>query len=418
VNKIIEAKMFRLKRMPLQIELLLNELQYFFNDHQWLHFQSLLLSMLLTPYKKTLNGMVRILLFGGHRTKQNEFLKDCSKILSKVLKFYAMLIISKIKEPGEPVYLIIDDTTNKKRGKHIVAAFSFFDHISKNYIWGQQIVCAIIQYRGFVIPYAIEIYLSKESSKDLKQHFEKKTTIAKEILKTFDADKDQEVYVLADAFYAECGIMEYCRSKGYTFISMLKSNRVFTVNKTSTNVEKYTKSIFTRKKHKKVMSIGKNKYQIHRCHATLKTGGAVQLVLTKNISHRTVNVIFSTNTALPIKKMLNAYQIRWSIEVFFKMSKQYLGLKSYQNRNLNETKSFITLSLLAHNLLTHVFIEDLREKGLNLTKKNIAHFSIIGMRDYVRNIACLDSMEHCIDNIDNFSKNNLMKQFKKLLIAA
>jgi SRSO17 transposase len=418
MNNKVEEKMFRLKRIPLKIELMLNVLQSFFNDYQWLHFKSLILSLLLTPYKRTLNGIIKILLFGGHRTKQNEFLIDCSKILSKVLRFYAMLIITKLKRTKEPIYVIIDDTTNKKRGKHIEAAFSFFDHISKNYIWGQQIVCVIIQYRGMVIPYAIEVYVPKEKVAEVGVQFKKKTKIAEEILRTFEVDKDQEVYVLSDTYYATTGIMNFCRGMGYTFISMLKSNRIIKVKRGNTNVEKYIKSTFSRKKNKKVMKIGNNKYQIYRCDAILKSGGAVQLVFTKHLSHRTVKVVFTTNTALPIKKILEAYKIRWSIELFFKMSKQYLGLKSYQNRDLNATKSFLSLSLFTYNLLTHVFIEDLREKGLKLTKKNIAHFSIIGTRDHIRNIACLDTIEYCIENYDNISKNKFMIQFKKLLLAA
>lgn len=410
--------MFKLKRVPLKIELMLIELQENFNYNQWIHFKSLILSMLITPYQKTIRGIVKVLLFGGHRTKQNEFLKDCTKLLSKVLRLYAMQIISKLKLSKEPMYVIIDDTTNKKRGKHIEAAFSLFDHVSKKYILGQQIVCVIIQYRGFVIPYAIEVYMPKEKATELGKEFKKKTRIAEEILKTFEVDEGQEVYVLSDTYYATTGIMNYCRSMNYTFVSTLKSNRIFKLDKITTNVEKYIKSTFNRKKHKKVIKIGKNKYQTHKCHAILKSGGAVQLVFTKHLSHRTVKVIFTTNTALPIKTILEAYHIRWSIEVFFKMSKQYLGLKSYQNRDLNATKSFLTLSLMAHNLLTHVFIDELREKGLKLTKKNVAHFSIIGMRDHIRNIACLDTMESFINNYDNISKNKFMNQFNNLLLAA
>ena len=131
--------MFKLQRIPLQIELLLIELQPFFSDHQWLHFQSLLLSILLTPYKATVAGMYKILAFGSHRTKHNEFLATSSILISKVLKYYAMLIIAKIKKPNEPIYLIIDDTSNKKRGKHIQAAFKFLEHTTKQYIWGSTI---------------------------------------------------------------------------------------------------------------------------------------------------------------------------------------------------------------------------------------------------------------------------------------
>ena len=45
-----------------------------------------------------------------------------------------MLIFQLLKKPGKAIYFIIDDTSNKKRGKHIIAAFKFFDHTSKQYI--------------------------------------------------------------------------------------------------------------------------------------------------------------------------------------------------------------------------------------------------------------------------------------------
>lgn len=117
--------MFELQRITIKIEMILTDLQIFFSDCQWLHFQSILLPLLLTPYKATVTGMLKILSFGTYRSKYNEFLNNSSEILSKVLKFYAMLILAKIKKENEPVYFIIDDTSNKKRGKHIEAAFSF-----------------------------------------------------------------------------------------------------------------------------------------------------------------------------------------------------------------------------------------------------------------------------------------------------
>ena len=66
--------MFKLKRISLQIELLLIELQLFFSDHQLLHFQSLILSLLLIPYKAKVVGMYKILAFGSNQSKHNKFL--------------------------------------------------------------------------------------------------------------------------------------------------------------------------------------------------------------------------------------------------------------------------------------------------------------------------------------------------------
>jgi hypothetical protein len=45
-----------------------------------------------------------------------------------------MLILNLLRKERKEVYFIMDDTNNKNRGKHILAAFKFFDHISKQYI--------------------------------------------------------------------------------------------------------------------------------------------------------------------------------------------------------------------------------------------------------------------------------------------
>jgi len=406
--------MFKLQRIPLQIELLLLELQVFFSDHQWLHFQSLIISLLLTPYKATVVGMDKILAFGSHRSKHNEFFINSSNLISKVLKYYSMLILAKIKKINEPIYFIIDDTSNKKRGKHIQAAFKFLEHTTKQYIWGQQLVCSIIEYRNIVLPYSIEVYVTKEQSKGVNLPFKKKTDIALEMIKDFEADSEQEVILLADCYYASSRIIKYCRKKEYSFISVLKSNRVFEIKGDKTNVEKYSKRLFRNKKQKRIVRIKNKKHYTVTRQVSLKTGGVVKIVFSKQQSHRTALAVFTTNTALPTDRILKAYSRRWSIEVFFKMSKQYLGLRSYQNRDLNAIKSHIRLSLCAHNLLTHVFINDIREKGQNLTQKRIAHFRVVNMIDRVRYIANTDT----INFISNNSKNVDPYELKKVLLAA
>jgi len=410
--------MFKLQRIPLQVDLLLLELQQFFNDNQWLHFKSIILALLITPYKATLSGMVRVLSFGSHRSKHNEFLNDCSEILTKVLKFYGMLILHLLKKPGEAIYFIIDDTSNKKRGKHILAAFKFFDHTIKQYIWGQQLVCAIIEYRGIVIPFAIQAYIPEDKAKEIGASFKKKTDIASDILEEFEADEKQDIFILADTFYACPAIMKICRQKQYSFVSMLKSNRVFYLNNKRFNVSIYSRSVFNRKKTIRSIKIGKKKYQVHSQRVILKSGGAVKLVCTRVLSHCTVKTLFTTNTALPIESILRAYSKRWSIEVFFKMSKQYLGLRSYQNVNLPAIESSVRLSLISYNLLTHVFIKEKRAQGKRITEKMLTHFSVIAMRDRLRQIAIIDSIEYCFERNINKSKNKVVKEIKNMLLAA
>ena len=101
----------------------------------------------------------------------------------------------------------------------------------------------------------------------------------------------------------------------------------------------------------------------------------------KPITLHCEETIFTTNTALPIESILTAYSKRWSIEVLFKMSKQYLGLRAYQNINLSAVESAVRLSLISYNLLIHAFIEKLRAQGKRLTERKLAQFSVLETKD-------------------------------------
>lgn len=408
--------MFKLRRLPKHITSLIIELQIFFDDNQWLHFNSLLISLILTPYKSTINGMVKVLGFGTHRSKHNAFLLNSSEVIIKALRFYAYFILEILKKLGEPIYFIIDDTSNKKRGKHIAGAYKYFDHISKTYIWGHQIVCSIILYRGITIPFGFAIYLTEEQCKELKIKFRKKTDIALELLRSFEADNNQEVFVLADTYYATKGVIDYSRLKKHNFISQLKSNRVFYINGYQTNVRKYLKNKSFKDKQK--VRIGKSIYRAFSKRVNLKTGGVVKIVLTKCSAHCTATVLFSTNTALPVYKIMEAYNKRWKIEIFFKMSKQHLGFNAYQSTDIKAINSHLCLSMFSHNLLTHAFINELRAKGKSLTRKNISNLSILDMQNKFRFDANLESLNYSIEQSDIISKNKTKKEFKKYLVAA
>lgn len=410
--------MFKIKRLPKKITSLLLELQFLFDDCQWMHFQSLLVSLLLTPFRPTLCGMAKVLGFGTHRSKHNAFIINSSIIIRKALQYYAHIILSLLKKKGEPIYFIFDDTTNKKTGKHIDGAFKYYDHLSKTYIKGHQIVCSIISYRGLIIPYGFDVYIPRAQCLELGITFRKKTQIALEQLKSFEADDNQRVYVLADTYYATSPIMNYCRDNSQNFVSSLKFNRVFRVNGYQTNVSKYLKYTIKGFKTSKKIKLGKITYQVESREAELKTGGAVKLVFTKHPTHRTAMVLVTTGTALPVYEIMHAYRIRWNIEVFFKMSKQYLGFNGYHSRDIAAINSRIALSMLSYNLLTHVFINDIRAKGKSLTKKNISKLSITEMLGEIRYQINVDSIEHPLDELPTKLKNKIKKDLKAQLIKA
>ncbi len=65
--------------------------------------------------------------------------------------------------------------------------------------------------------------------------------------------------------------------------------------------------------------------------------------------------------------MLAHYLFRWGIEVFFKMSKQHLGLGDYQLLRYRGIVRYLCLVLIASLLLTHLGIQKLGAKAKTMT---------------------------------------------------
>ena len=62
--------------------------------------------------------------------------------------------------------------------------------------------------------------------------------------------------------------------------------------------------------------------------------------------------LLTTNLDLSFEQAYKIYSTRWSIEVFFKESKQHLGLGKCQSQDFDAQIASITISLLQYNILS------------------------------------------------------------------
>ena len=79
------------------------------------------------------------------------------------------------------------------------------------------------------------------------------------------------------------------------------------------------------------------------------------------------------------------------------MSKHYLAHNSYNIRSVRANTHTVSLSMCAHNLPTHVFINDICVHWCNVTSKRISHYSVQCMRNYVRNNVNHDAINGCTE---------------------
>lgn len=65
------------------------------------------------------------------------------------------------------------------------------------------------------------------------------------------------------------------------------------------------------------------------------------------------HLLLTTDLSLNFIKIIEIYQIRWSIEVFFRESKQYLHIADCQSNTFDAQIADITLSMMQHIMLSY-----------------------------------------------------------------
>ena len=110
--------------------------------------------------------------------------------------------------------------------------------------------------------------------------------------------------------------------------------------------------------------------------------------------------------------MIKTYNHRWSIEVFFKDSKQLLGLGQYQNLSYEAAVTHLHLVCFSYALLTHIAITGESAKG----QRNVKPCkSTADLQNEVRRIVWDDLANH----LKQFSSGTqIIKELERLLIAA
>jgi hypothetical protein len=81
-------------------------------------------------------------------------------------------------------------------------------------------------------------------------------------------------------------------------------------------------------------------------------GKLIKLFFSKKGVNGKWKVLVCTNTRLTFVEMIEIYQIRWTIEVFFKESKQLLGLGRCQSNDFDAQIADATITMVQHILLT------------------------------------------------------------------
>jgi SRSO17 transposase len=327
-------------------------------------------------------------------------------------------------EKGENIYLIIDDSKKRKYGKHMDAVSKMMDSIDKVYINGHLFVAAVILFRGFVIPFAIRLYVKDNLCGTVGVPFKKTTNHAAEIITEFEPPRGVNVTVLFDSFYLCRPVIKACKMKGFHWISTLKSNRNLYKNGRKLKVGKYAYNLFYRKQRNTLSIDEEDKMTLYKFvdAGIMKVSrlGNTRIIFSRKNKNKKIMALATDITNLNATEIIKIYAQRWTIEVFFKESKQLLGLGQYQNRSYRAAVTHLHLVCFAYALLTHLQITQC-EKGKKKNQKvvNDSKMSTASMQNELRLQVWGDLVEN-LKSIQkrrkNVSGNFIINKLEKLLI--
>lgn len=160
-------------------------------------------------------------------------------------------------------------------------------------------------------------------------------------------------YVLVDSWFTCFELVKFIVSRRIKchFIGMIKMGKTrynaFGKNLTSKEIVDYLRR---KRMTKRSKLLG---YYYAETIVDFK-GIQVKLFFCKSSKKSNWNGMMTTNTELTFEQAYKIYSTRWSVEVFFKESKQLLGLGKCQAQDFDAQIAATTLCMLQYNLLSVV----------------------------------------------------------------
>jgi hypothetical protein len=282
-------------------------------------------------------------------------------------------------DKSKPRCLILDDTLIEKTGRKIEKIGRVWDHVTNRMVLGFRLLTGLYFDGKSTIPVDFSLVREKGkreekpfgmSKKELRRQFSKNRIKDSEgIMRVKELDISKitlsiEIflravlygipidYVLCDSWFTCLELLTAVRQKGSHLIGMYKI--------VTTKFEYCGRKL----SYMQILHLAGEEKRCKKMKLYYKTvrvkyaGMPVTLFFSKIGSNGNWKVILTTNTKLSFLQTIEIYQIRWSIEVFFKETKQLLNLGGSQSSTFDAQIADTTITMIAYILLAFRFRYD------------------------------------------------------------
>jgi len=308
----------------------------------------------------------------------NNSLVDWKSILLSFAKQFLTCVSAKGEKDEKAIKcFVVDDTDIEKSGKTIEGISKIYSHKEQTSLFGFKLLLLCYWDGKSLIPCGLTLHRENKkheyglNRKQQKRQFSKARNVKGYYQECYDElDKDKlsaaikmlkrcvnkaifGSYVLMDSWFVTDYMLKEVRKirKGMLHVvGMCKMDkRRFEVNGKARNSETIIRMNET--DDNKVRSCKKYQSRYFVVVANYK-GMPVKLFYIKYKNATKWTVLLTTNLKLSFVKTMELYQIRWSIEVLFRETKQYLRLGKSQNTDFCGQIADASLSMITYTILS------------------------------------------------------------------
>jgi SRSO17 transposase len=290
-----------------------------------------------------------------HRTSLGHFLKQSQWDPENLLTLLTLAVLRWLGVRDEEIYLLLDDTLIRKRGRRMPAVTPLYDHALQRTYHAHRVLVAAVVVRDIVLPWRFVLW----QPQSVGSKYVKVTTLAAELIRNFPTFRGVQVQVLFDAYYLNATVAKACQERDFAWFSVAAKNRRFHLKgqKKSVRLGHWAPGRLQHQGQRLRRPRARNRkitWRVASVVGDLAKIGRVKLVLAKRWRQRDAKLtVFATSdTTLSIKKILGIYERRWMIEQYFKELKGSLGLGQYQMQSQEGIVKHLHLCGLVHLTLT------------------------------------------------------------------
>lgn len=351
-----------------------------FTAPSFVTFQHILAGWIMCLDRHTVTGVLRASGAVGkkHHTSFHRFFRQARWNLDSVGLCLLRLAV-RLLPADEHVALAVDDTLGRHTGKHIRAASMHHDPLLSTrtkavFHWGHVWVVLAVVVRvplwnkTFALPILARLYRAEKLCKKERRPFRKKTELAAEMIAVAAAALPaRKIRVVGDNAYANRSVVRG-RPGNVDFIGRarpdaalyappcpqrrgrprVKGERVPSPAQRARSTEGWRRV--------KVRVYGRTvRVQVKVFNALWYSVGHGRLMRFAIIrdwpGHKEDDVLCSTDTTLSAEQIIEAYCLRWSLEVTFHEAKGRLGFEDPQNRTERAVERTAPMALVTYTLV-------------------------------------------------------------------